>query len=161
MGKRRPNYRQVKVHRNYTVEEIANLLDVHKNTVREWLKSGLPVIDDKRPMLILGQDLVGFLQTRRTKNKKTCQPGQMYCVRCRAPKLAAGDMADYQPQSEKLGMLKAICPDCHSMMNRRVSIANLTQVRGKLAIAFPQGLEQVSNRFQPTVNSDLEREMEQ
>jgi hypothetical protein len=73
--------------------------------------------------------------------------------------MAAGDMADYLPQTEKLGMLKAICPDCLSMMNRRVSIAKLEQVRGKLAITFSQGLDQVSNSIQPTVNSDLEREM--
>jgi DNA-directed RNA polymerase specialized sigma24 family protein len=52
MGKRRPNYRQVKIHRNYTVEEIASVFGIHKNTVREWIKAGLPVLDDKRPMLI-------------------------------------------------------------------------------------------------------------
>ncbi len=159
MGKRHPNYRHVKVHRNYTVEEAANLFGIHKNTVREWLKSGLPVLDDKRPRLILGQELAAFLQARRIKNKQTCQPGQMYCVRYRAPKMAAGGMADYLPHTEKLGMLKAICPDCLSMMNRRVSVAKLEQVRGELVITFPQGLDQVSNRLQPTVNSDLEREM--
>jgi excisionase family DNA binding protein len=159
MGKRHPNYRHVKVHRNYTVEEAANLFGIHKNTVREWLKSGLPVLDDKRPMLILGQDLAAFLQARRIKNKQTCQPGQMYCVRCRSPKTAAGDMADYHPRTEKLGMLKAICPDCHFMMNRHVSLAKLGHVRGKLAITFPPGSDQVSNSIQPTVNSDLERDI--
>jgi len=156
MSKRHPNHRQVKIHRNYTVEEVASLFGIHKNTVREWIKAGLPVLDEKRPMLILGKDLVAFLQARRSKNKQTCQPGQMYCVRCRAPKMAAGAMADYLPETEKLGMLKAICPDCHSMMNRRVSMAKLGQVRGKLVITFPQGVDQVSNSIQPTVNSDLE-----
>jgi hypothetical protein len=34
---RYPNYRLVKIHRNYTVEEIARLLKVHKNTVRGWI----------------------------------------------------------------------------------------------------------------------------
>jgi hypothetical protein len=155
MARRHPNHRQVKIHRSYTVEEIACLFGIHKNTVREWINAGLPVLDDKRPMLILGQELAAFLQARRIKNKQTCQPGQMYCVRCRSPKMAAGYMADYLPQTEKLGMLKAICPDCHSIMNRRVSMAKLGQVRGKLAITFPQGLDQVSNSIQPTVNSDL------
>jgi predicted transcriptional regulator len=159
MAKRRPNHRQVKIHRNYTVEEIASLFGIHKNTVREWLKAGLRVLDDKRPMLILGQELAAFLQGRRIKNKQSCRPGEMYCFRCRAPKMAAGDMADYLPQTEKLGMLKAICPDCHTMMNRHVSIAKLGQVRGKLAITFPLGPDQVSNSIHPTVNSDLEREM--
>ena len=155
MRKRCPNYRKVKIHRNYTVEETAALFSIHKNTVREWVKAGLTVLDDKRPMLILGPELAAFLQARRAKNKQTCRPGEMYCVRCHTPKLAAGDMADYVAATETLGMLKAICPDCNSIMNRRVSMAKLEQVRGKLAITFPQGMEQVSNSIQPTVNSDL------
>src|SRR5258705_787323 len=125
MAKRRPNHRQVKIHRNYTVEEPAGLLGIHKNTVRVGVKTGLPVIDDRRPMLILGQDLAAFLQARRVKNKQTCQPGEIYCVRCRASKHPAGDMADYLPTTEKLGMLKAICPHCDCMMNTRVSMAQL------------------------------------
>jgi hypothetical protein len=155
MANRRPNPRLVKIHRNYTVEEIAALYDIHKNTVRIWAKNGLPVIDDRRPMLILGRELVAFLQARRTKNKKSCRPGEIYCVRCRAPKVPAGDMADYLPVSETLGSLRAICPDCDSLMNRLVSLAKLTQIRGKLEITFPQAPPQVSNRTQPVVNSDL------
>ena len=52
MGKRHPNHRHVKIHRSYTVEEIAGLFGIHKNTVRRWVKAGLPTSDDKRPMLI-------------------------------------------------------------------------------------------------------------
>ena len=62
MKKRHPNHRLVKIHRNYTVEEIADLFGIHKNTVRGWVKVGLAISDDKRPMLILGHDLVAFLQ---------------------------------------------------------------------------------------------------
>jgi excisionase family DNA binding protein len=155
MAKRHPNHRQVKIHRSYTVEEAASLFGIHKNTVRVWVKAGLPVIDDRRPMLILGRELAAFLQARRTRNKQTCQPGEIYCVRCRTPKFPAGDMADYVPITEKLGTLQAICPDCETMMNRHVSLARLEQVRGKLDITFPQALQQVSNSIQPTVNSDL------
>ena len=106
-------------------------------------------------MLILGRDLAVFLQARRTKNKQTCRPGEIYCVRCRTPKSPAGDLADYLPATEKLGTLQAICPDCEAMMNRRVSMAKLEQVRGKLDITFPQALQQVSNSIEPNVNSDL------
>jgi len=155
MGKRHPNHRRVKIHRSYTVEEIASLFGVHKNTVRAWVKAGLPTCDDKRPMLILGHDLTAFLQARRVKNKQTCRPGEIYCVRCRAPKSPAADMADYLPVTEELGNLIAICPDCNSIMNRRVSLAKLGQVRGKMDITFPQALRHVSESNQPTVNSDL------
>ena len=56
MGARHPNPRLVKIHRNYSVEDIARLFDVHKNTVRSWLKQGLAAIDDRRPTLILGRE---------------------------------------------------------------------------------------------------------
>jgi hypothetical protein len=158
MTRRRLNYQQVKIHRNYTVEEIGRLFGIHKNTIRVWVKAGLPVIDDRRPMLILGQDLASFLQVRRKKNKRPCQPGEIYCVRCRAPKVPGGDMADYKPLTEAGGMLQAICPDCNSMMNRRVSVAKLAAVRGKLDIAFPQAQGHISNRVEPTLNSDLKQE---
>ena len=144
MSKRHPNPRLAKIHRNYNVEEIANLFGVHRNTVREWIKRGLPTSDDKRPMLILGRDLVAFLRARRAKNKRTCLPGEIYCFRCRAPKAAAGDMADYQPLTKTQGNLIAICADCETIMYRRVSLAKLEQVRGKLDITMPQALRHIN-----------------
>ena len=155
MKKRHPNHRLVKIHRNYTVEEIANLFDKHKNTVRGWIKAGLAISDDKRPMLVLGHDLVSFLQARRVKNKQTCMPGEIYCIRCRSPKLPAGDMVEYSPVTEKFGNLKGICPDCNLIINRRVSLAKLQQVRGDIDISFPQARQQLIESTKPTINSDL------
>jgi hypothetical protein len=138
------------------VEEIACLFGTHKNTVRAWVKTGLPTNDRKRPILILGRDLAAYIIVRRTRNKRPCQPGEVYCVRCRVPKRPAGDMAEYQPITEKSGNLIGICPDCYSMICQRVSLAKLAQVRGNMDITFPQAQGQVSNRIQPTVNRDLE-----
>jgi hypothetical protein len=139
MKKRHPNHRRIKIHRSYTVEEIASLLNKHKNTVRAWVKDGLPTSDDKRPRLIRGPELIAFLQTRRAKNKQTCQPGEIYCVRCRAPKFPAGGMADYLAFTQSIGNLSGICPDCDCMMHRCVSMAKLGSVRGKMDITFPAG----------------------
>lgn len=155
MRKRRPNPRLAKIHRSYTVDEVAQLFDVHRNTVREWVKRGLPTNDGKRPMLILGRELVAFLTARRAKNKRPCLPGEIYCVRCRAPRAPAGEMVDYVPLTATLGNLAAICSACESMMYRRVSLARLEQVRGNLDITMPQALEHISESAQPTVNSDL------
>ena len=144
MATRHPNHRLAKIHRNYTVEEIATLFTVHRNTVREWVKRGLPTSDQQRPMLILGRDLAAFLQAQRLKNKRTCQPGEIYCVRCRVPRNPAGDLAEYQPVTTTLGNLVGICPDCESMMYRRVNLAKLEQVRGKLDITMPQALRHIA-----------------
>jgi hypothetical protein len=138
MRKRRPNYRHVKIHRSYTVEEAARQLGTHKNTVRAWVKAGLPTCGSKRPTLILGRDIRAYLQERRTKNKRPCQPGEIYCVRCRAPKRPAGDMAEYKPTTVSLGNLIGICPDCDGMIYRRASRAKLAEIQGNLDISFSE-----------------------
>lgn len=157
MKKRLYNPNLAKMHRNYTVEEVASLYDVFKGTVRAWIKAGLPVLDDKRPMLILGSALAAFHQAKRTKNKQKCQPGEMYCVKCRVPKSPALGMADYKPVTGTMGNLIAICPDCNSIMNRRASLAKLEQVRGEMDITMPQALQRIVDSNQPSVNSDLKR----
>lgn len=155
MGKRYPNHRLVKIHRNYSVEEAASLLCKHKNTVRGWTRNGLPTIDDKRPYLIHGHDLIAFLKAQREKNKQSCKPGQLYCVRCRLPKFPAGGMADYEPVTEKIGNLIAICPDCDSIMNRWVGLDKIEAIYENLDITFPVELQHIDKRTKPTVNSDL------
>lgn len=140
MGKRHPNHRLVKIHRTYTVEEVAGLFGIHKNTVRSWVKCGLLLIDDKRPMLVFGKDLVEFLKHRRTKNKQTCKPGEFYCVRCRVPRPAAENIADYIATNEKTGNLVALCPACGAIINRRVSLEKIEHIRGNIEIRIPKDL---------------------
>jgi hypothetical protein len=137
------------------VDEVADLFGKHKNTVRNWVKNGLAVIDDKRPMLILGHDLVAFIKKRRIKNKQSCKPGELYCVRCRLPKSPAENMAELTLVTEKIGNLIAICPDCNSIMNRCVSLASIGDVCGKIDITFPKELRHIVDITKPTVNSDL------
>ena len=101
-------------------------------------------------MLILGADLVAFLRARRVKYKRTCQPGEMYCVGCRAPRAPAGDMADYQPLTATLGNLIGMCPACEAMMYRRVRLAQIEQVRGKLDFTLPQALPHIDESAEPS-----------
>jgi hypothetical protein len=153
--KRHPNHRLVKSHRSYAVEEIALLLGKHKNTVRQWIRDELPTIDNKRPTLILGRELIAFLRARRAGKKQPCQPGEMYCFGCRAPKFPAVGMLDCQRLTEKIGNLTGICPDCNTLMNRRISLAKIEQFVEKADITFPQALRHINEINQPSVNSDL------
>ena len=155
MARRHPNHRLVKIHRSYTVEEVSTLLGVHRNTVREWIKRGLAMCDHRRPRLILGHELVRFLQGRRLKNKRTCKPGELYCVRCREPRFPAGDMVDYEPATDGLGNLVGICPICECLINRRVNRTKLALVRGNLNITFRLGVRRLGETTQPSLNSDF------
>jgi hypothetical protein len=156
MGQRQANYRRVKIHRSYTVEEVALLFGIHKNTVRAWIKAGLQTCDRKRPALILGRDLAIFLKGRRASRKRPCRLGELYCFRCRAPRTPPTGMVEYRPVTEKIGNLKAICPDCTSIMNQRVNRAKLERLQGKMKITFPQALRRIGENDQPSVNSDLQ-----
>lgn len=156
MAQRLPNPRLAKIHRSYTVEEVARLYGIHRNTVRQWIKQGLPVCDDQRPLLILGDGLAEFLTRKRTRNKQPCKPGEVYCVRCRAPQSPAEGMADYQPLTATVGNLIGLCPQCGGLMFRRVSLACLDKVRGNLAVMFTNAREHIVERSSPSVNSDFE-----
>jgi hypothetical protein len=154
VGYRHPNPRLVKIHRNYSVEEIARLFGLHKNTVRNWLKQKLAAIDDQRPMLILGRELSRFLQERRQRGKQSCGPGRIYCIACREPKVPAGNMADCITTSPSAGNLCGICPDCDRLMYRRVNLSKIDAVRGDLEIKFKQPQPRIRERAVLSVNCD-------
>ena len=154
MAKSRANPRLAKIHRSYTVEEVATLYGVHRNTVREWIKRGLPVVDDRRPVLVLGSALGDYLRLRRTENKRPCKAGEIYCVRCREPRVPAGSDVRYHPITPTRGSLVGICPSCAAGLYRRVSAANLGQFEGFLRVTLPPAREHIGESSQPSVNSD-------
>jgi excisionase family DNA binding protein len=131
---RRYNVRRVKIHRTYTPAEAAKLLGVHKLTVARWIASGLPLIEQRRPYLIHGADLREFLAAHQPR-KQPLQPGEMYCLPCRAPRRPAGDMADLTARSETTGTLIGICPICDRYMHRAVNLGAVERVRGDLVVA--------------------------
>jgi hypothetical protein len=158
MGKRHPNPRLVKLHRSYAVEQIARLFDVHKNTVRAWVKQGLQPIDGQRPALFHGPVLVAFLQRRRESAKQPCPPGHIYCLPCRAPKAPAGNMAEFVPVTDTTGNLRGICPDCDRLIHRRVNQAKIEAIQGNLEITFADAPPRIRERITPSVNCDSGKE---
>lgn len=154
---KRLNPNLAKIHRNYTVEEVAAVFAVHKNTVRAWIKAGLPVCDDRRPALILGYELRTYLQNKRQVRKRKCRLFEVYCLRCRLPKRPAGDMVDYEPLSETNGRLTGLCPDCHGLINRYVSVTGMAQIREHLDVGIPKALEHINKCSNALVNSDFSK----
>lgn len=120
MGRnRKASRRGIKIHRNYTVDEVARNLGVAKVTVRRWIKNGLPALTERRPTIILGSDLAQFLSTWKAP-RQTCQPHECYCVKCRSPQKPAGEMAEYISLTPSNGNLRGICPICGTMMHKRI-----------------------------------------
>jgi len=138
--------RLVKELRTYTVAEIAEVLGVHRNTVRHWLKTGLTALADGRPTLVRGAELKRFLAAKRSRRKRPCGPGTIYCMKCREPRRPGGDMAEYHALSATSGDLVGICPDCSSMMYRRVSLSALPQISAGLDVTATQDESRLGER---------------
>lgn len=153
--KKLPNPRRVKIHRNYTVEESALICNVHKNTVRSWIKNGLATVDRIRPILILGKDLRAFLEAKRAKNKHKLQSGEIYCVRCRVGIRPLDDFAELQSFGDIGWSLVGFCPHCECEVFRRIGMARISQAIGDLEVAIPKALEQLVNGSDPSLNSDF------
>jgi hypothetical protein len=146
MANRKIDARRVKIHRNYEISEAAKLLGVHKNSLQNWFKSGLARIDDKRPILIHGSELRRFLDQRRNQFKITCGPGQLFCLKCRAPRHPCGGLVDYVPITLVSGNLKAICEVCDTFMFRRVALLKIDTVTVGCEVAFPQGQQRITDK---------------
>jgi hypothetical protein len=154
MARHRLDRRRIKIHRNYTVEEIARLLGTCRATVRRWLKKGLKSIDGHRPTIVRGIDLLEYLNAR-VKPKKRCPLGHCYCVKCRTPQFPAGSMAELNVLTATTGNMRALCPACGTLMHRRISLAQLNHLRTILDVTITGAARPLKDTFPPSPNVHL------
>lgn len=154
MGAKYPNARRIKIHRNYTVEEIARVLGVHKHTVRRWEKMGLRAIDDGRPKLFRGPEVHRFLDERRVSSKHPCGSGEMYCLKCRTVRAPSGGVADLLPINESVANLRGIC-ECGTLMYRRTSHRTFEAATRDLTVAIAEARSRIGDKECPSVNAAL------
>jgi len=153
----RVNPHRVKLQRSYSVPELARCCDVHKNTVRHWQANGLEPIDKNRPTLFQGGAVRAFLTRRNANRKRPCQPGTLYCFRCREPRKPALGMVDYVPITPDSGNLRAFCERCEATMHRRTRKADIGKVMPGYAVQIAQGQLRLSGSDHPSLNCDNER----
>lgn len=146
MATRRVNPRLIKLHRTYSVDEVARTLGVHKNSVRGWIKSGLPIIDKARPVLMLGRELRQFLEQQRNARKRPTPPGHIYCFKCRDASKPALNMVEYVPFNSITGNLTALCCTCETVMNRRARQDSLPIIMPGFAVQIRQAPSRISRR---------------
>lgn len=151
---KRINPRLAKKHRAYSVQELADLLGVHKHTVRLWLKKGLPAIDGVNPTLIHGGEFQEWWTKQRKAAKRPCQPGQMYCFKCKEPKAPALGMVEYAATNAATGNLKALCETCETVMCQRIRLAKLTARMPGMDVQIIQASSSIVASAQPSSNCD-------
>ena len=158
MSARRANPQRVKLHRSYTVPELATCLDVHKNTVREWQRGGLQPVDTNRPMLFQGGVVRAFQAKRNASRKRPGLPGTLHCFRCREPRAPAFGMLDYMATTALSGNLRAMCGTCGGMMHQCIRLADLPAKMPGLEVQFRQAPPRIMGSPSPSLNCDFERQ---
>jgi hypothetical protein len=133
------------------------LFGAHKNTVRNWLREGLPKIDERRPILILGRQLASFVHARRQHRRQRCAAGELFCFKCRKPRRSVAGTAEYLPSTAAAGNLRGTCADCGTRMCRRVSLRKLPAAAGDLREALSRAQQRIVEGADACVNCDLER----
>jgi excisionase family DNA binding protein len=154
----RPKWQSLKIHRNYTIDEAARVLGVCKATVRRWIKvKDLPVLDDRRPLLLLGRDLIGFGKTQR-RPKQKCGLDQAYCFSCRTPKNAAFGQMEIIQANSKTANVRMQCQTCMSLMHKRFAWRDLSQISPFARLSASQAHRHLIEINAPCLNVHFKRE---
>jgi excisionase family DNA binding protein len=134
---KKPSPARIKKHRIYTTWEAAEALGLHRKTIVRWIKNhGLQAEQTRKPWLIDGAGLKAFLEARRGKDKARLASGEVYCLPCRAARVPAERMAEFQMQSQTKGVLSGICPVCDRLMHRFLRRADLDAMRTILDVTL-------------------------
>lgn len=144
MPRRAKSHRGVRRHRNYTVDDAALASGVARGTVRRWLKNGgLPAITDRRPYLILGEDLAAYLTDRKAPRQR-CQLVECFCFACRAPRAPAGRMVELDHVTATTGNMKALCETCLGIMHKRLSLRKLPDLKSLVDVTIVQAAPHIT-----------------
>ncbi|NOH69065.1 helix-turn-helix domain-containing protein [Vibrio rotiferianus] len=135
----RNSVNRIKSHRYYTVREVSDVLGVHFKTIRNWLKVGLPVADETRPLLIRGTDLKVYLKQKRRSIQFNGELHEMSCFRCRQAMKPNLDSVRFIAQPAGMVHMSGVCEECGCRINKYVSWRNVNEIwlklDGKLPIA--------------------------
>lgn len=107
-------YRSVRPRGNlvYSVDEVMALYAISRNTVSNWISTGLRPIDGKRPQLFRGADLALFHEARRARSKRVLRAGEFKCLGCKAAVFPDVETLRLLPRAPGKFIACATCPDC-------------------------------------------------
>jgi hypothetical protein len=151
MPTKRINPNLIKVHYSYSATELAKRLGVHKNTIRNWRREGLPALAC-RPVLFHGGAARAFLVARNANRKRPCPPTMFYCFRCRDRRPPALGLVDYEDLPRGAGNLVAICESCGGIMNRRAKREDIPTIMPGLQVQMGQASTTLNGSLTPSLN---------
>ncbi|GIU13543.1 MULTISPECIES: helix-turn-helix domain-containing protein [unclassified Shewanella] len=153
----RNNPNRIKIHRSYTVMDVSATLGVHPKTVRNWIRAGLSVIDETRPLLIQGTDLKLYLKQKRKTYQHRCELGEMYCFKCNQPKVPSIKSVKFIAKPAGMAQMTGRCGECGKWANKYVSWRDVNQIWTDLGGKLPIAEKHLILRDQTLLNYPLDK----
>lgn len=130
---------------------------MHRATIRNWVRAGLPLLDQAKPQLVRGTELYAWVKKRRADKKRKCAANEMYCLKCRMPRTALAGSTSIIARNVRSLLVKGQCVTCGTKMNRAGSMlmkANFEKLFGTQTSLNPR----LTGGDLPLLNWDLEKE---
>ena len=151
---RKYDWRRVRIHFSYEIPQAAQTLNCSVSTIRNWIKSGLPVIADQKPHLVDGHDLRAFAR-RKSEAQKWVRPdtntpwNYFACFRCKAYRKPILLMVDYIQSGPGKGRLTSICEVCEAGIAKFCKAHQLPQYSATLHVTHQPGANTLSDPDTP------------
>ncbi len=131
---KRVSTRGLRKNRHYTYEDAGDILGLSPHTVRGWKKLGLIVMTDSIPHIIIGEDLIDFINSRQVAPQKL-GPHEFWCCACKGPTTPLGRVAFYTPLTPARGQLEGLCATCEGVIFRFAGVRSLSDLAVHCEIA--------------------------
>jgi hypothetical protein len=155
--KRKYNTNLIKETLSHSIYGIAELFGIDRGTVRRWIKEGLPMIDSRKPYLVLGSDLKEFIKKRQGNRKSKCNSNELYCCKCRKPRTSWNNLVDLKILNERRILIIGICSQCDTRINKLSSLKKLDNIKGIFDVQTIHNQDLIG--FNPCiVNADIKKE---
>lgn len=129
---RRYNLTRIKTHRVYSVAELMKLLGVNKNTVSNWVKSGLTPSDNQTPYIFRGALVKRFHAARqRRAATRRLLPGEFKCFSCNVAVRPPTEAVRVEPLPSGRPWLRSTCPECGGGLNKPGLDADMAVLEGE------------------------------
>lgn len=135
--KRHHNSRIIKTKQSYSTQEIADLLNVHLQTVLSWYAIGLKRIDNHMPSVVYGQDLKDFINEKNGRHKHKCASEELFCCKCKQPRRSSNNVVRIKIFKSKVNLV-GNCEQCGTQINKTISPEKVSEYKKVFVIASVQ-----------------------
>ncbi|MGH1397655.1 MAG: helix-turn-helix domain-containing protein [Alphaproteobacteria bacterium] len=128
MSKRLYPHNRIRYWDVYGIDDVCAVFNMHPQTVRKWIKNGLKTIDNGKPSLIYGNDLIVFLKKKNTKNKCETAFHELFCLKCQDARPIYQNKIAVTQKTQILNVC-GVCRTCKAKMYQSYKLNDFPNLR--------------------------------